>query len=326
MSMVGDVFVSRPDPDSAFKPAADTLGGSDISFCDLETVIGDPEAGPASEHAEFPRSDEETFQAYIRAGFNVMTQANNPNTYQGPEALVKSVAAVEVAGVVHGGAGRDLNEARRPAVIERKGTRVGFVCRTSVGLSEMAATPDRPGVAFYPAHTMYGASPDEHQNPYNYPGSRPVIYTRAAQGEHRAALESDIGAARRTADLVVVSWHWGLSAWYSFPGAGPADVEILEYQRELARMAIDFGADIVVGHGPHHPQPIEVYRGKAIFYSLGNFVHDNAAFRSRTRSTLLARCLIRDKQIQRLGFGRGSCTATVRPIFPQPSRPTRSSR
>jgi poly-gamma-glutamate synthesis protein (capsule biosynthesis protein) len=166
----------------------------------------------------------------------------------------------------------------------------------------MAATAHRPGVAYYPALTTYGPSPDEHQNPYNYPGSRPVLHTHAAGGSYQEALAEDIDAARQEADLVVVSWHWGLSAWYSYPGAGPADVEILDYQQEMAHDAIEFGADLVVGHGPHHPQPIEVYRNKIIFYSLGNFVHDNASFRSRTRGSVAARCLVRNKAIHKVGF------------------------
>ena len=58
---------------------------------------------------------------------------------------------------------------------------------------------------------------------------------------------------------MVVSCHWGLGK------------EVLAYMTEIARAAIDAGADVVVGHGPHHFLPVEVYCGKPIFYGLGSF-------------------------------------------------------
>jgi poly-gamma-glutamate synthesis protein (capsule biosynthesis protein) len=76
----------------------------------------------------------------------------------------------------------------------------------------------------------------------------------------------DIERARRQyrADLVIPFMHWG---WEHELVAGPR-------QRQLARLLIDAGADAVVGGHPHVTQDIEHYRGKPIFYSLGNFVFD----------------------------------------------------
>ena len=66
-------------------------------------------------------------------------------------------------------------------------------------------------------------------------------------------------ALRAQADIVVASCHWGLHK------------EVLAYMREIGHAAIDAGADLVIGHGPHYSLPVEVYRGKAIFYGLGSF-------------------------------------------------------
>jgi len=52
----------------------------------------------------------------------------------------------------------------------------------------------------------------------------------------------------------------------------------MEYQKEMGHFAIDSGADMVIGHHSHQPQPIEVYQGKPILCSLANFVHDLAGF------------------------------------------------
>jgi poly-gamma-glutamate synthesis protein (capsule biosynthesis protein) len=72
-------------------------------------------------------------------------------------------------------------------------------------------------------------------------------------------LREDIATLRGQVDVVVVSCHWGLGK------------DVLTYMTEIAHAAIDAGADVVVGHGPHHFLPVEVYRGKPIFYGLGSF-------------------------------------------------------
>lgn len=84
----------------------------------------------------------------------------------------------------------------------------------------------------------------------------------AGAGRERLAL--DIEAAQRSADVVIVSFHWGEEY----------QAEPLSEQRELGRAAVDLGADLVLGHHPHWVQPVEIYRGKLIVYSLGNFVFD----------------------------------------------------
>ena len=74
-------------------------------------------------------------------------------------------------------------------------------------------------------------------------------------------LRADIGALRSQVDRVVVEFHWGI----------PYERQPLPEDREKARLAVDCGADVVVGHHPHVIQPMEVYRGRPIFYSVGNF-------------------------------------------------------
>ena len=71
-----------------------------------------------------------------------------------------------------------------------------------------------------------------------------------------------VTAARRLADVIVVSIHAGIEG---ITRPSPR-------QREIAHAAVDAGADLVIGHHPHVVQPVEHYRGKAVFYSLGNFV------------------------------------------------------
>jgi len=75
------------------------------------------------------------------------------------------------------------------------------------------------------------------------------------------ALEGDISSLRKNVDRVVVTFHWGV----------PYEREPSSEDRAKARFAVDCGADAVVGHHPHIIQPFEIYRGRPIFYSVGNF-------------------------------------------------------
>lgn len=74
-------------------------------------------------------------------------------------------------------------------------------------------------------------------------------------------VKDDIALARKQAAVVVVAAHWGEEG----------KTQLRPYQPRLARMMIDAGADVVIGHHPHVLQGIERYKRGIIFYSLGNF-------------------------------------------------------
>jgi hypothetical protein len=103
MVLVGDTFVGRPDPDDVFKPVKHLIQGADIAFCNLETVVADSNHIDQYDRDQRPRMDESSIAAYMRAGFNFMNQANNPHTYHGLHALVRSVEVLEAMNVAHGG-------------------------------------------------------------------------------------------------------------------------------------------------------------------------------------------------------------------------------
>jgi poly-gamma-glutamate synthesis protein (capsule biosynthesis protein) len=92
----------------------------------------------------------------------------------------------------------------------------------------------------------------------NRPGIPPVVVTWA-DSDHLLEFSRDVAALREHADVVVASCHWGLHK------------DVLAYMRDIGHAAIDAGADVVIGHGPHYSLPVEVYRGKPIFYGLGSF-------------------------------------------------------
>ena len=140
--------------------------------------------------------------------------------------------------------------------------RVGFVQRSSVYWPTNHEAGERSaGIAALRAHTAYQVPAHKTRPeipPMNRPGIPPIVVTWPDRA-YLAAFAEDIAALRRQADIVVASCHWGLGE------------EVLDYMTEIAHAAIDAGADVVIGHGPHYSLPVEVYSGKPIFYGLGSF-------------------------------------------------------
>ncbi|MBV9153612.1 MAG: CapA family protein, partial [Alphaproteobacteria bacterium] len=174
----------------------------------------------------------------------------------GAEALLDTVDLLRAKGIQTIGAGRDLAEARRPAIIACKGLRVAMLAYCSVLHEGYAAGLDTPGVAPMRANARF--EPVDYQ-----PGVPPRVIT--TPDEHDLAdLVADVRAAKERADVVVLSMHWGV---HFVPRI------IADYQRTVARAAFAAGADLILGHHAHVPKAIEVFDGgKTCFYSLSNFI------------------------------------------------------
>ena len=194
------------------------------------------------------------------AGFAAVGLANNVN--YGSAAILGSIAQLDRLGITHTGAGANLAAARAPAIVERAGMRIGFVQRSSVYWpTNHEAGEHAAGIAALRAHTAYQVPAHKTRAdipPMNRPGIPPIVVTWPDRA-YLAAFAQDIAALREKTDIVVASCHWGLGE------------EVLDYMTEIAHAAIDAGADVVIGHGPHYSLPAEVYRGKPIFYGLGSF-------------------------------------------------------
>jgi poly-gamma-glutamate synthesis protein (capsule biosynthesis protein) len=117
------------------------------------------------------------------------------------------------------------------------------------------------------------------------PGRPPLVRTAPDRCELVAFLE-DVRRLRLEVDRLVVSLHWGVAGDY-----------VCEYQRTIAHAAIDAGADVIAGHGPHSVHGVEVHQGRPILYSLGNLVFDWPTMRGRHRDGLVAVLTIANKQL-----------------------------
>jgi hypothetical protein len=88
----------------------------------------------------------------------------------------------------------------------------------------------------------------------------------------RVEMKREIAAARPTADVVVVQFHWGKE--YVLTPQSSGDAIAPDDPRLIGHLAVDDGADLVIGNHPHAVQGVEIYNGKLITYSHGNFVFD----------------------------------------------------
>ena len=260
LMLTGDVnLMNVTDPQVPFARITDTLRRADVLFGNLETCFYEPADGHSLEHEGF-HAPPASARALVIAGYHAVGVANNVN--YGAEAIRSSLHELERLGILYTGAGLDRRAARAPAIVTHEGLRIGFLQRTSVyWATGHEATDDAPGVAVLTGRTAY--EPMLHIRrpgvpPANRPGLPPAIITWA-DPRSLAEFTGDLRALRAQADIVVASHHWGLFE------------EVLDYQVEIAHAAIDAGADVVMGHGPHYACAVEIYRGKPIFYGLGSF-------------------------------------------------------
>ncbi len=258
--LAGDVNLMRvTDSTVPFRNVAAELHSADAVFCNLECCLHRQQQTHANEgFFADPKIGGEALQ---RSGIHAVGIANNVN--YGWVNIASSIMRLDEIGMRHTGAGTNLATARAPAIVDRNGLRVGILQRSSVYWpTDHEAQADSPGIAVIKGHTAYHVpmgriSPDIP--PANRPGIPPVILTWA-DSAYLDEFRKDIEALRPQVDVVVASCHWGVGR------------EPLQYMKEIAHAAIDAGADVVMGHGPHYTLPVETYKSRPIFYGLGNFI------------------------------------------------------
>lgn len=253
VQMVGDLILDEPNPDALFDLARDQL-----RICDV--LVGHVEVPHTARGVEArfdvpaPASDPANLAALERAGFHIATLAGNHIADAGPNGVEDTIAELRRLGLATTGAGMNLAAARQPAVLEHGGLRLGCLSYNCVGPRESWAGKDRAGSAYVHVLTHYEL---DHASP----GGPPSVYT-FAEPNTLEAMSADIDTLRTQVDVLLVALHKGL-------GHTPATVAM--YERQIAKAAIDAGADVVVGHHAHILQGMEVYKDRPIFHGLGNF-------------------------------------------------------
>jgi len=240
--------------------AKPVLAAADLRFAQVERLYSERGALQVHSGGAHSRCKPHMASVFTDCGFDVVSIASNHAMDWGEDALLDTIELLRGRGVVVVGAGRNLEEARRPAIVAKNGVRVAFLAYCSVLREGYAAGARKAGIAPMRAHTYY--------EPFDYqPGVPPKIVTVPFEQDLKA-LTDDIAAARTQAHAVVVSLHWGI---HYIPRA------IADYQVAVARAACEAGADLILGHHAHAPKAIGVYGGKVCFFSLSNFIMSSTA-------------------------------------------------
>lgn len=234
---VGDIMPSRwvdramkqNGYDFPFQRVIPLLASYDIVFGNLESPVREGRTVNPGE-MRF-RTDPEFIPALARAGFQIMSLANNHIGDEGTVGIASTTEYLERSSIFWVGVGT-TSSAYAPTILEKDGLHVAFVAGNDPSI----------------VHPSYCAGG-------KHIGSACFDKTRIAEG---------LSVARAQADFVVFSMHAGTEYATSSNFL----------QRSIARHAIDSGADIVIGHHPHVIQERELYKGKWIYYSLGNFIFD----------------------------------------------------
>jgi poly-gamma-glutamate capsule biosynthesis protein CapA/YwtB (metallophosphatase superfamily) len=314
---VGDLSFAQANPEFILSQVAPTLKKGDITYGHLETSFSDrgarqrvtPFTGGGAKPSDPPRN----VVGLTYAGINVVSYAGNHTLDCGEEPVTDTIDILKKNGIAMCGVGKNIDEARKPAIIERKGTKVAFLDYCSVLPKGYEATKDKIGAAPMRVSTFY-------EEVDGQPGMPPRVVT-IPNKEDLEAMKKDIKKVRPLVDVVIMAIHWGLHMI-------PARLAL--YEREVAHAAIDAGVDLIFGGHPHVLKGIEVYKGKAIFYSMSNFAfidsrqyppgykkiypikemlsfvvdpdYPTYTWPPDSRKTLIAKCIISNKKITKVSF------------------------
>jgi len=244
MRAVGDVMFARgierqwvgaDGMASLFMPMRAFLRAPDITFANLETILAT--GGKRQSRLIHLRSHPNAVFPLADAGFDIVSLSNNHAEDYGAAALTDTVRVLNESSIQSVGAVRPEEDWPPRVIVRRHGIDVAFLAFT----------------VFRTASTNW-----VHDDPRGL-----------------SIVSAQVHAAERAADLVVVSFHWGVEY----------QAEVTERQVTLARAAIDAGADLILGHHSHQLSGVGVYKGRAIAYSLGNFLFDQPW--KHTRDTML---------------------------------------
>ncbi|MBI2171018.1 MAG: CapA family protein [Chloroflexi bacterium] len=289
------------------------LRSGDVTFTNAEMLFHNYETSPnPHQQGTYMRADPAIIKELQWLGINIVACANNHAYDYGEGGVLKNIENLNAAGLAHAGSGRNLAEAREPAYMDTNAGRVALIACTDSGPAEGRAGEQRrdmqgrPGVSWLRTTTEYVVDRptfdalhhlsqqlgfEQRKQAQEFKGDSdtvfhlmglpmysPVNMLRFTLGErfgfHRIPDQYDMDGiidrvkdARRMADWVIVTMH-------NHEG-GPTGEDPGDHWVALAKNAINAGADVVTGHGPHRDRGIEIYNGKPIFYSLGDFCMEN---------------------------------------------------
>ena len=307
----GDLFITRKLPDKGYEGLEELtafIRSHDIRFVNLEMTVHDREGYPfAFSGGTWAMGHPSLLKDIQKYGFNVYNGANNHSMDYSHNGLMATIRYLKAADMNFAGIGENLADASAPIYIEGEHIRVGMVAAVSSCHPAWAAGTQRPDMKGRPGVNPLRYQEKFHVTKENYELLQKLAdeieinaqekqnikegFATAASGSfhfgtyefvqdldnHRESIPDEqdlqriirsIQEARKQSDYVMVSIH-------SHEMNASDKEQPAQFLKTFAHACIDAGADVIIGHGPHILRGIEIYKGKPVFYSLGNFLFEN---------------------------------------------------
>jgi poly-gamma-glutamate capsule biosynthesis protein CapA/YwtB (metallophosphatase superfamily) len=313
LALTGDSIITRRvgiGLDQSTRQLIEYLTDTDIAFTNLEVLPNDFVGHPALESGgSHFAAHHWVMDDLTDMGFNLFACANNHSLDYSIEGLLATIDVLDQKQIAYAGIGENLATSRMPVYVDTPAGSVGMISCSATFHTGQEASEQRPEMqgrpglnplrhdtTYYITQEQYdalqqisldlGIEQDRQQRiklGFKFPPDDPDVFPfldanfkvadapaveTVPKEQDVAAMEKWVRDARRRADLVMVSFH----AHEQQPDDKEKPAEFLKI---FAHRMIDAGADMVVGHGPHLIRGMELYNGKPIFYSLGNFIGQN---------------------------------------------------
>jgi len=307
---VGDIIIGRRIQENfaGYAELSPIINQADAKFFNLETTLnyeGECYASQVS-GGTYLRTNPEVLEDIKKFGFNMTSFNNNHVMDYSFEGLLCTLDYVNKSGLVHSGVGRNLGEASAPRYLETSKGRVALISLNTTLSGQMCAGEQSERIKGRPGVNPLRVTPNVELEAEDYEKIKEIIaksginaareiskregyyggvgsddkqyigninfikgnktsYTRKMNESDLERVKKAIYEAQLQADYIMVSLH--AHDVEGFEKEDPA-----QFLQDFAHFCIDNGAHAVVGHGPHLLRPIEIYKDRPIFYSLGDFV------------------------------------------------------
>jgi poly-gamma-glutamate capsule biosynthesis protein CapA/YwtB (metallophosphatase superfamily) len=302
LAAVGDCIISRPlsqsmESDERFAKVIQILQESDAAVGNLETTIVELrnfKGYPYSWVGDWTlMSEPQVAKDLATMGFDLFSRANNHVMDWGIEGMRETSQWLDQANLIHAGAGENEAMARAAHYFDSKKGRIAIISMassfrpTTDALPPQGTSPGRPGInalnvkrLTVVTSEMMSSLSKIYQQVYpdkkasndklslfdnEFEVGKSFGYRHEMDQQDLAAILKSIRSGKQHSDFLIATIHSHETLNASTPEQ-PAD-----FLKDLARASIDAGADVFMVTGHHHLGPIEVYKGKPIFYGLGNF-------------------------------------------------------
>jgi poly-gamma-glutamate capsule biosynthesis protein CapA/YwtB (metallophosphatase superfamily) len=300
---IGDLLYSHPmanSPDREFQQVVELIQRGDLTIGNQEGVFFDLKTFKGQGYGNGLLWGEGTLARDMKAmGVGMVSVANNHATDWGPEGLLETCRLLDQAGIAHAGGGRTLEEARRAGILATPKGRVALISvastfKPNAGANDaVGEVPSRPGISLLRTRRVNLVTEDQMAmirklatalasplHPAPAPDAQEITFDGELyrlsdkQGlrydmdlyDHAGLLKS-VRDAKQQADLVVFTIH----AHESPTGVDDDTPEPPDFLVRLFHNAVDAGADVILGGGPHSLRGVEIYKGKPVFYGMGVF-------------------------------------------------------